>query len=171
MRVRMSEGILPESWLLFGLDLWIPWNQYGVGSVTVSALLCWSTRGWIATLALLSDAAVLQCFLFKCLPKTPMQTFSFSFEELERCLSVDGRRSAVHVFLFLPALYRGCFLKVVRGAATWHMPPRSPPLMKADPLRVRDLTAGGEWDGDCGNIFCLSRLSRTVQAGVGVTCC
>lgn len=48
--------------------------------------------------------------------------FSFSFEEQERCLSLDGRLSAVHVFHFLPALFSGCFLKLVRGAATWHMP-------------------------------------------------
>lgn len=82
---------------------------------------------------------------FKCLPKTPMPF------PLKRCLSLDDRLIAVHVFLFLPALCSGCFLKLWRCYLA-HAP-RSPPPMKADPLRVTDLTTGGEWNDDCGNIF------------------
>lgn len=81
-----------------------------------------------------------------------------------RCLSLDDRLITVHVFLFLPALYSGCFLKL------WRFHLAHAPLMKADPLRVTDLTMGGERDDDCRNIFQSSGLSRTLLAGEGVTC-
>ncbi len=63
--------------------------------------------------ALLSDTVVLQCIL-KCLPKTPMPF------PLTRCLSLDDRLIAVHVF-FVPALFSGCFFRNC-GDAAWHMP-------------------------------------------------
>ncbi len=94
--------------------------------------------------ALLSDTVGLQCILL-----SVCQNRLCLF--LEALSYLDDRLIAVHVF-FVPALFSGVFFRNC-GDAAWHMPLVLPPPMKADPLRVTDLTTGGEWNNDCGNIF------------------